>query len=263
MIEGLESIPAAAEDELKVLRKVGAPANVRLACQIRPTANITISTLMPAQSDITEDSQSDKYLWGVEQEVTLLFCDLRGFTQMSEGKLSFDVVFLLNQFLGRMAEAIEDTGGYVDKFMGDGIMAIFGMETSTKDGAIQALDAARAMGGVLDALNLGLREELSASLNIGIGLHTGTAILGRIGAAQKSSSTAGITALGETVNLASRLEAMTKALQVQVIASQDTIKAAEIEPGERLTFQNVEVRGLRQPVAIYSGKRAIDLPTVS
>ena len=129
VLEGQDQLPAASVTEQQVLRRVGAPANVRLACQLRPTADLTISTLLPANLETGQSGDFDKYHWGVEREVTLLFCDLRGFTQMSEGRLSFDVVFLLNQFLGRMAEAIEDSGGFVDKFMGDGIMAIFGMET--------------------------------------------------------------------------------------------------------------------------------------
>ena len=260
--EGLENQPTASEIEQKVLNRVGAPANVRLACQLRPESDITVSTLLPANVDALDVNKADKYLWGVEQDVTLLFCDLRGFTQMSEGRLSFDVVFLLNQFLSRMAEAIEDTGGYVDKFMGDGIMAIFGMDAPAKEGALHALEAARAMGGVLDALNQGLREELPTPLSVGIGIHTGAAILGRIGAAQRTEAAARITALGETVNLASRLESMTKEMQVQVIVSSDTIEAAEIEPGEKLASHAVKVRGLSQPISVYTGTRAIDLPSL-
>ncbi|MFV2054258.1 adenylate/guanylate cyclase domain-containing protein [Aliiroseovarius sp. YM-037] len=259
--EGLENLPPASETEQKVLNRVGAPPNVRLACQLRPETDISVSTLLPASVDAHEVNNADKYLWGVEQDVTLLFCDLRGFTQMSEGRLSFDVVFLLNQFLSRMAEAIEDTGGYVDKFMGDGIMAIFGMDAPAKEGALHALEAARAMGGVLDALNQSLREEIQSPLSIGIGVHTGPAIMGRIGAAQKTEAAARITALGETVNLASRLESMTKEMKVQVILSKDTIEAAEVDPGENLTRETVEVRGLRQPITVFTSARATNLPS--
>lgn len=259
--EGLENMPPATENEQKVLNRVGAPSNVRLACQLRPESDITVSTLLPANVDVFDANTSDKYLWGVEQDVTLLFCDLRGFTKMSEGKLSFDVVFLLNQFLGRMSEAIEDSHGYVDKFMGDGIMAIFGMDAPAKDGARHALAASRAMGGVLDALNQSIRNELTTPLSVGIGIHSGPAILGRIGAAHKTEAARRITALGETVNLASRLESMTKEMRVQVIVSKDTMEAAGIAPGDKLSHHTVEVRGLRQPIEIYSSARAIDLPS--
>ncbi len=260
VLEGLERQPPAIENEQKVLNRVGAPYNVRLACQLHPAADLRISMLLPADVEAMEGANPDKYLWGVEQDVTLLFCDLRGFTKMSEGRLSFDVVFLLNQFLGRMAETIEDTGGFVDKFMGDGIMAIFGMDETPAEGARRALAGARAMGGVLESLNQSLREELPTPLNIGIGIHTGAAILGRIGAAGKNEAAKRITALGETVNLASRLEGLTKELGVQVVVSQATIDAAGLAPGDKVKARMVEVRGVSQPVPVLTALRATDLP---
>ena len=261
VIEGHEALPPPSETEIKVLQRVAAPANVRLACQLRPTANLTISTLMPGNLDATRGAAIDRYHWGIEKDVTILFCDLRGFTKMSEGKLSYDVVFLLNQFLGRMAEAIQESGGFVDKFMGDGIMAIFGMETSARDSAVSAIEAARAMGAVLDELNQSLREELPAPLQIGIGLNTGPVVLGRIGAGHRTDAAARITALGEIVNTASRLEGLTKSLDVQIIVSNSTIEASGLTIGENMARRNVDVRGLSQPVVVYAVERAMDLPS--
>lgn len=260
VVEGHETLPPPSETETKVLQRIAAPANVRLACQLRPTSSLTISTLMPGNVDATRGGAIDRYHWGVEQQATILFCDLRGFTKMSEGKLSYDVVFLLNQFLGRMAEAIQDSGGFVDKFMGDGIMAIFGMETSVEKGAVQAIEAARAMGGVLDALNQTLHEELPAPLQIGIGLNTGPVVLGRIGAGDRTGAAARITALGETVNTASRLEGMTKGLEVQIVVARSTIDASGLAPSDGMERRDVDVRGMSQPVAVYTVKRATDLP---
>ena len=260
VVDGLDKQPAALENELKVLRRVGAPANVRLACQLRPSAALKITTLLPANVDAMDGSHPDKYLWGVEQDVTIVFSDLRGFTRLSEGRLSYDVVFLLNQFLGRMGEAIEDSGGYVDKFMGDGIMAIFGMDEPVQVGATKALAAARAMGGVLESLNLTLREELPQKLEIGIGIHTGLAILGRIGAASNMEAARRITALGDTVNTASRLEGMTKELGVQAVISKRTIEAAGLPELGELMPRVVEIRGLSEPFEILTAKRASEIP---
>lgn len=260
VLEGLEQLPPASVTEQQVLRRVGAPANVRLACQLRPTADLTISTLLPANLETGQSGDFDKYHWGVEREVTLLFCDLRGFTQMSEGRLSFDVVFLLNQFLGRMAEAIEDSGGFVDKFMGDGIMAIFGMESTPADGARRAIAAARAMGGVLDSLNQSLHEALRVPLSMGIGIHSGPAILGRIGAAHRTEAVARLTALGETVNIASRLEQKTKDLSVQVAVSAYALALSGLEATEKTLPQTVDIRGLSQPLDIVVAQRATNLP---
>lgn len=259
VIEGLADLPPPSEVEAAVLRRVGAPANVRLACQLRPVADIAISTLLPAHMKAVPAGVSDRYHWGVEQDVTILFCDLRGFTKISEGKLPFDVVFLLNQFLGRMAEVIEDSGGHVDKFMGDGIMAIFGMGAPVAEGARAAMAAARAMGGVLTGLNQSMREELPVPLAMGIGLHTGPAILGRIGAAQRTEAAA-LTALGGTVNLASRLESLTKDLAVQVIVSADCLAASGLSVTPGMRHQAVTVRGISQPVEVYAAETAADLP---
>lgn len=264
VLAGQDQLNPPSEQEQRVLRRVGAPANVRLACQIFPTANLTVSTLLPARVDAQRDQGGDKYLWGVEQDVTVMFCDLRGFTRMAEGRLSYDVVFLLNQFLGCMADTIEETGGFVDKFMGDGVMAIFGIDKPRDEGARQALAAARAMGGVLDALNQSLREALPAPLSMGIGIHSGAAILGRIGAVRQSEAgTARLTALGETVNLASRLEGMTRDLGVQLALSAVTVEWAGLPPAPGLDAQEVDVRGLSHPIAIFAVKRAADLPQPS
>ncbi|MBL9054521.1 MAG: adenylate/guanylate cyclase domain-containing protein, partial [Tabrizicola sp.] len=260
IVDGREYLPQMSETERKVLDRIGAPSNVRLACQLRLTTDATVSTLLPASAHPADGTLADQYHWGVERDVTLLFCDLRGFTEMSAGRLAFDVVFFLNQFLGRMTEAIEDSGGYVDKLMGDGIMAIFGVDSTAQDGATRALAAARAMGGVLASLNQGLRDDLRMPLNIGIGIHTGPAILGRIGAAHKSEAAGRITALGETVNIASRLESLTKKLGVQVAVSKIAMEVSGVAPDEKLSLSNEEIRGLGQPIWVYSAIRAVDLP---
>ncbi len=256
VLTGLYEQPPATETELRVLARIGATQNVRLACQLRPNSNLSIVPLLPAQRTKAENINAlDKYFWGVEQEVTLLFADLRGFTKMSEDQLPYDVVFLLNQFLGSMSEAIEDSGGYIDKFMGDGIMAIFGMDRAVGRGAKDALMAARAMSGVLDGLNMSLADELPSRLNIGIGLHTGDAILGRIGVSSASGAGERITALGDTVNTASRLESSSKELKAQLVVSKQTLKAAGY-PAPKELENLITVKGKTKPVRVYAWKKA-------
>ena len=261
VMKGQEHLPPPSDLEQRVLRRLGAPANVRLACQVYPKASITISTLLPAQIMPDTDQGIDRYLWGIERDVTVMFCDLREFTHLTEGRLPYDIVFVLNQFLGRMAETIEDTGGFVDKFMGDSVMAIFGMDTSPRVAALQAMAAARAMDGVLDGLNQSLREALPAPLSMGIGMHSGPAILGRIGTMrQAGGDMAALTALGETVNLASRLESKSKELGVQLVVSAETADLAGLGPCTGCAPQMIDVRGLSHPIKVYAVRRATDLP---
>lgn len=259
VLTGLENQPEASETEQKVLNRIGAMDNVRLACQLRPMADLSVVPLLPAQRTKAEDAHNiDKYFWGVEQEITMLFADLRGFTKMSEDQLPYDVVFLLNQYLGNMSEVIEDAGGYVDKFMGDGIMAIFGMDQSREQGAKAALKAAKAMSGVLDSLNMSMAGELPERLRIGIGLHTGNAILGRIGVASESGAGERITALGDTVNAASRLEGSSKELAAELVVSQQTLNAAQYAlPSER--EQSIMVKGKAKALTVYTWTKATKL----
>lgn len=259
ILEGLEGVEPPTDEEQRVLDRVGAAANVRLACQIVPTQDISVATLLPARQIKAADATvSDRYTWGVEQEVTLMFADLRGFTDLSENKYPYDVVFILNQYLGQMSAAIEESGGYVDKFIGDGIMAIFGMGQDATKGADSALRAAKAMGGVLVALNKSLTHDLPDPLRMGIGLHTGSAILGRIGVAQSNRANQRITALGDTVNAASRLEGATKTFGAELVVSATTIAAASIAVGEGKA-ERIQVKGKQEALDVAVYKRAMDV----
>ncbi len=259
VLAGLEEQLPAGETEIRVLKRVGAGANVRLACQLSPRSDICVATILPAHGIAVSDIGSmDKYFWGVDRSVTILFADIRGFTAMSENKLPYDVVFILNQYLGQMSAAISGAGGYVDKFIGDGIMAIFGMEKSVEQGVLDALNAARAMGNVLDALNVSLEADLDQPLNIGVGIHTGPAILGRIGVAGASGATQRITALGDTVNTASRLESACKELGCQLVVSEATVQASKLTiAGGHSSL--ITVKGREQQVGIQAFTRAESL----
>ncbi len=259
VLEGLEGLAAPSDEEQRVLDRVGAAPNVRLACQVVPTEDIAVATLLPAHRVNPADaSQSDRYTWGVEQEVTLMFADLRGFTALSENKYPYDVVFILNQYLGQMSAAIEDAGGYVDKFIGDGIMAIFGLGQGPAQGADASLRAAKAMGGVLGALNRSLAHDLPEPLRIGIGVHTGAAILGRVGVAQSNGANQRITALGDTVNTASRLEGASKQFGAELIVSASTVAAADlaVEEGQK---ERISVKGKQTALDVTVYKRAVSV----
>jgi len=191
-------------------------------------------------------------------DVTLLFADLRGFTQMANQRLPFDVVFILNQYFELMGEAIESSDGYLDKFIGDGIMAIFGMRSGTEIGAKQAISASIKMGQQLEILNSRLQEELDSPLQIGIGLHRGNAIVGNMGYGEAMA----VTAIGNTVNVASRLEGACKTMGVQLVVSEEVLDAAGVEfPDIKQT--EVEVRGSEKPISVFPVKDAATLKPIS
>jgi adenylate cyclase len=161
----------------------------------------------------------------------VVFADLRGFTSLAERLYPYDSVFLLNRYFELMSAAVGRHGGEVDKFLGDGIMALFGVTPAQGAGSRNALYAARDMLVALDTLNAEFAGTLSERLRMGIGIHMGPVVLGRVGGGQ-----VGLTALGDTVNIASRLEALNKELGSTVIVSDAALKAS------KLTLENAEIR---------------------
>ena len=232
---------------------------MRLACQLRPQSDIEIALLLPAAAGVADGLVRTSICGASSEKRDSLLRPAR-FHPLSEGRLSFDVVFLLNQYLSRMSEVIEDCGGYVDKFMGDGIMAIFGMEQPLQAAARDGLAAVKAMGGVLDALNQSLREEVPEALDIAIGIHAGPVILGRIGALRGSAAARRITALGDTVNTASRLESVGKEEGVQAVISKAVLDAAGLSATPVLDARRIEVRGRKRSLDVVLVKRAVLLP---
>ena len=144
-----------------------------------------------------------------------------------------------------MGQVIEAQGGHVDKFIGDGIMALFGVEQEPEQACRQALAAARAMAFALEQLNRELAHDLPEPLRIAIGLHVGPAILGEMGYGRATS----LTAVGDTVNVAARLEALTKEFDVQLVASTRLAERAGIDLGA-FEERRIEIRGRRRPLRV-------------
>lgn len=238
VVVGGDLLPPPDPHEKLVLTNIKASEDVRLACQLRPTSDLTVIRLVHQRKAAPEPASSDIYRWGVEQPVIVMFTDLRGFTQFSEKRLPYDVVFVLNAYLEQSAQTIIDHHGVVDKFMGDGIMALFGVGRSFQDAARDALLAAVALQEGLDALNAELQPYLDEPLRLVIAIHGGPAILGRIG---QSNGDGQLTALGDTVNTASRLEAIVKAKNGRIVSSAQVI----VESG-----LSVELFGDEDEVAI-------------
>jgi adenylate cyclase len=253
--QGDEHLPPPASDEARVLARIGATPTIRLACQLRPTHDLAVVPLLPASAGPRDSQVRINPGQGIEREVAVLFADLRAFTRMAEGRLPYDVVFVLNQYFKAMGDAIERQGGHIDKFIGDGIMALFGLEREAGQACHQALAGARAMSGALDQLNHRLANDLREPLRIGIGLHVGPVILGQMGYGRATT----LTAIGDTVNVASRLEALTKEVAVELVVSSRLAEAAGIDLGG-FEERRIEIRGRQRPLRVRLVGDARTLP---
>ncbi len=245
VVDGVEFLPAAGPAELRVLKRVGAGPSVRLACQLRPSRDLTVIPLLPAGAGPADAAGRATPEAGLEQEITVLFADLRGFTQIAEHRLPYDVVFLLNQYFAAVGGAVRRCGGVTNQFTGDGVMALFGVDGDPQDGARRALAAAREMVLSVRALSATLADELPAPLHLGIGVHLGPAVVGRMG----YEKTEYLTAVGDTVHVASRLEQLTKEYGCELVFSDDVARRAGLDAAA-FPRHDVTVRNRREPLSI-------------
>jgi adenylate cyclase len=253
--DGGESLPPPGDAEAATLKRIHADEGTRLACQIRPHANLTVTRLIRPPDEKRTVFPASVEEAGVERTLAIFFLDIRGFTTLSEARLPYDTVFLLNRFFGETGEAVATTGGWIDKYMGDGMMALFGINQPIDQACRAALLAATRIDAALERLNRELAGELAAPLKIGIGLHIGPLVLGRIG----HRASAATTVIGPAVNVASRLESLTKEHGVQIVASSELAAKAGVPP-DAFPEVSVTVRGASEPVhvlLIESGRALI------
>jgi len=248
--------PPPGEAERRVLNRIRATANVRLACMLRPDIDVEVTPLLPPFAHARDGRTLVDLAQGGEREIAIMFADIRDFTMLSEGRLPYDIVFVLNRYFAAMGRAVEAAGGRVDKFIGDGLMALFGVDSGAEAGCRDALAAAQSMSRRLVELNESLGGELTVPLRIGIGIHVGPAIVGEMG----YGAAATITAIGDPVNTASRLEELTKEFQCEVVVSADVIAAAGIDRAA-FDWREVELRGKQERLAVAVLANGSDLPT--
>ncbi len=182
------------------------------------------------------------------REVTLLFSDIRGFTTLSESRTPEEVVAILNRYFSKQVEVVFRHGGTVDKFIGDCIMAFWGAPLADPDQAKHAVAAALEMAEVLLEFRKDLGADLAEVFDVGIGIHTGQAVVGFMGSENKLD----YTAIGDTVNLASRIEGQTKGIARVLVSAATRERCGDaFDFVERGTYK---VKGREQPVALYEPK---------
>jgi adenylate cyclase len=242
--QGLEALEPPGELEADALRRISAAPNVRLACQVRPSTELHITPLVSASADPAL-ARRPGGVQGSERQVAAMFVDLRGSTQLGETRLPYDVVFILNQFFAEMSEALRATGGHYAQFTGDGLLALYGLETDIGPACRAALAGAADMHRRMGMLNARLAHELAAPLRIGIGVHAGVAIVGSMGPPAAPI----VSAIGDTINSAARLESLAKQYGCTMVVSVDTLRFAGIAPPE-VGVQRVEVRGKTEQLEV-------------
>jgi len=195
-------------------------------------------------------------LEGSEQLVTVVFVDLRDSTSLGEAKLPYDVLFILNRFFHEMNAALIASNGHYSQFTGDGLMALYGLDAADPGrGVVDALRGAREMLARVEQLNRQLVGELPRPLRIGISIHFSEAIVGAMGPPRSQI----ITAIGDTVNTAARLEGLTKEFGCSLILSLPAANAAGIDLGDR-QLHEAAVKGRVQTVQFYALQTVPELP---
>jgi adenylate cyclase len=246
VLDGHQRQPLPTPQERGTLARIKAGPHVRLACQFRPTHDVSVVPILSTgRNGITSLVRGGR-AQGQEQEIAVLFCDLRGFTSLAERRLPFDTVFILNRYFEAVGESVESAGGYIDKFIGDGVLALFGLKTTPQQAAREALDAAFRIKAALVHLNEEYESEFEHPLKIAMGLHAGPAIVGQMGYGQATS----LTAVGDTINAASRLEGLAKELDVELVISEDLATRAGLDLSDR-DRQIVQIRGRAAPLGSW------------
>jgi adenylate cyclase len=253
------SLPQPSKREAFVLDRVGAGSDpaIRLACQLRPETDLSFFQIFLPQITAASLRTSSPSRIGEERYLVSMFVDMRGSTKLAEKRLPFDTVFIVNRFLGAVSQAVIECGGQPNQFVGDGQLALFGLATGPQTACRQALKAAAMIAANVDELNLFLKHDLREPVQFGIGIHGGEVIIGDIGYRDHMV----FTALGDAVNVAARLQDMTKSLACEAVISEEMRVSAGLAADD-LPQQEVAIRGRAEPMIIRVVKSAKTLSTL-
>jgi adenylate cyclase len=251
-------LPEPSQREAFVLGRVGtADPSIRLACQLRPDSDISFFQLFLPHTMSADGHESNPTRIGQERYLVSLFVDMRGSTRLAEKRLPFDTVFIVNRFLGAVSQAVIESGGRPNQFVGDGMLALFGLACSRQEACRQALRAAALIAVNVDELNKFLEHDLREPIRFGIGINGGEVIVGDIGYRDHMV----FTALGDPVNVAARLQDMTKILACEVVIS-DEVRATAGLAEDALPAQDVTIRGRNEPMIVRTVADARTLPAL-
>jgi adenylate cyclase len=253
VIGDLTALPEPSWREAFVLARVGAGGDpaVRLACQLRPVTDLAFFLVFPPQVNAASVRRSAAIRMGEELYVVSMFIDMRRSTRMAEQRLPFDTMFIINRFVAAVSSAIERAGGQPNQFVGDGILALFGLETDPETACRQAIDSIGKIAVNVEQLNVDLAGDLREPIQYGIGVNGGEVIVGDIGYRERVV----FTALGDAVNVAARLQDLTKELGCEVVVAEEVCRMGRLAK-DGFATREVAIRGRDMPIAVRLAKRA-------
>ena len=217
VLDGVQNCSSETEQEKVLKSKAHTTDEFRLACQTTISGDVTVRRLVLNSEDIESHSErSVSGRLGETKKIAILFSDIRGFTPFSEKLTPYDVVFILNRYFNRMVKVVESNNGTVDNYIGDGMIAIFGLHDN-KTPAEYAVKSALEMCDQMDDMKPYLKTMYGQDFDIGIGIHWGEAVVGDIGAGKSKR----FTAIGDAMNFASRVESANKQFQSRVLISEE------------------------------------------
>ena len=254
VLSDVGALPAPSAAEQAVLERIHAAPGVRLACQLRPMGDVAFVPMLSPYATTVDAYRTGSAYLGVERYVVIMFVDMRGSSRLAEGRLPFDTVFVINQFLNAVSSAVLAAGGEPNQILGDGLLALFGMGGRPEAACRQAIAACAAIAAKVETLNGALAFALVQPIRFGIGVHAGVTIAGNIGYERHAQ----FTVIGDPVNVAARLEELTKTFGCEVMMSEEVYQRAGFGPDD-LPAHEVAPRGREAGLKARSAVRAADL----
>jgi class 3 adenylate cyclase len=248
VIDGLEACSQRTAIETSMAERLGFTREMRLACQLKPEGELCVRRLVLDETDLMMCSQLDRAAAtrvGEAKNVTILFSDVTDSTSMSEQLSPYDLMYLLNRYFVQVGDIIERNGGFIDRFIGDGVMAIFGIEDQP-DAPLHAVNTALQILEAADQIKPFFASMYGIEFDIRTGLHYGEAVIGSLGSIGHER----VTAIGEVPNVASRIEAANKEAGTRLLISQALYGEVQ-DRVDVADFVRVRLRGTSDRITLY------------
>ncbi len=245
ILSGLEYCSDKTDEESILTKRLNLPETIRLACQTKVNGNLKYRRLLLDKEDMTFNSLQSSDAAGTARKLTIMFCDIKGFTPFSESLTAYDVIFILNRYFSIMRKVIIKNGGEINNYIGDAIMAIFGLKQSRQQ-ILRSINTGIEMLKAMDEFKNYLHQAYGRSFDVRIGIHFGEVVVGSVGQEEDKK----LTVIGDVVNIASRIEAANKDADTRLLISENAFDVVKdsIEVKDYLRFK---LRGTSNLITLY------------